>query len=123
MKDKRTAMKDVGTVYDAYITFHMKVEEEGPMLPLDEYEDYVSIWAESRYLRGRTLYAARAANVKTDVEWKIRYREDLDETMRVKIKKQGVEDEYKFYEIEGILPLDNNRMYMTVKAFEIKHDM
>lgn len=98
------------------ITFQHKIEPEGPFPPLDEYEDYVSIWAESRWLRGRNLYAARAANVKTDVEFVIRYREDLDEKMRIKHND-------KFYEIEGILPLDNNRMYLVLKAYEIKHDM
>lgn len=109
-------MKDVGTVYDAYITFQKKPQPSGPFDPLDDYEDYISIWAESRFLRGKNFYAARAANVKIDVEWKIRYRTDLDEKMRIKFDD-------KFYEIEGILPLDNNRMYLIVKAYEIKHDM
>ena len=116
MKDKRTAMKDVGTVYDAYITFQKKAESDDPFTPIDEYEDYVSLWAESRYLKGRNFYAARAANVKTDVEWKIRCRTDLDETMRIKLNN-------KFYEIEGILPLDNDRKFMLVKAYEVKYDM
>lgn len=116
MMDKRRKMKDVGTVYDSYITFQKKVEPEGPILPLEEYEDHISLWAESRYLRGRNFYAARAANVKTDVEWKIRYRNDIDETMRIKYND-------KFYNIEGILPLDNDRLFLIVKAFEIKHDM
>ena len=116
MKDKRTAMRDVGTVYDSYITFQTKIEPTGPFQPLDEYEDYTSLWAESRYLRGRNFYAARAANVKTDVEWKIRYRTDLDQTMRIKFND-------KFYNIEGILPLDNNRMFLIIKAYEVKHDM
>ena len=98
------------------IIFQNKVEPDGPFLPLDEYEDHISVWAESRFLRGRNFYAARAANVKTDVEFIIRYREDLDETMRIKFNN-------KFYNIEGILPLDNNRMYMIIKAYEIKHDM
>lgn len=110
------AMKDVGKVFDSYITFQKKAEPSGPFDPLDNYEDYMSLWAESRFLRGRNFYAARAANVKTDVEFIIRYREDLDETMRIKFNN-------KFYEIEGILPLDNNRMYMIIKAYEIKRDM
>ena len=109
-------MKDVNKVFDSYITFQNKVVSDGAFDDLDDYEDYVGVWAESRFLRGRNFYAARAANVKTDVEWKIRYREDLDETMRIKFNN-------KFYEIEGILPLGNNRMYLTVKAYEIKHDM
>lgn len=116
MRDRRNAMKDVNTVYDAHITFQNKVEPTGPFHPIDEYEDYKSVWAESRFLRGRNFYSARAANVKTDVEWKIRYMEDIDEAMRVEYNG-------KYYEIEGILPLDNSRMFMIVKAYEIKHDM
>lgn len=116
MMDKRRRMKDVNKVFDTYITFQKKVVPSGPFNPLDEYEDYTSVWAESRFLRGRNFYAARAANVKTDVEFIIRYRTDLDETMRIKYND-------KLYNIEGILPLDNNRMYLTVKAYEIKYDM
>lgn len=116
MKDRRTALKDVQTVYDSYITFQKKIDPDGPFQPLDEYEDFVSIWAESRFLRGKNFYAARAANIKTDVEWKIRYREDLDESMRIKFND-------RLYEIEGILPLDNDRMFLIIKAYEIKHDM
>lgn len=116
MKDKRMAMKDVGKVFDSYITFQKKAKPSGPFDPLDKYEDYISLWAESRFLRGRNFYAARAANVKTDVEFIIRYREDIDETMRI-------EYEGRNFNIEGILPLDNNRMYLIVKAYEIKHDM
>lgn len=116
MMDKRRKMKDVSKVFDTYITLQKKAEPEGPFPPLDEYEDHISLWAESRYLRGRNLYAARAANVRTDVEFVIRYRTDLDETMRIKLDD-------RYFEIEGILPLDNNRMYLTIKAYEIKHDM
>ena len=116
MKDKKMAMKDVGKVFDSHITFQVKKKQEGPVLTLDDYEDYTSVWAESRFLRGRNFYAARAANVKTDVEFIIRYRTDLEENMRIKFDD-------RFYEIEGILPLDNNRMYLVVKAYEIKRDM
>lgn len=116
MKDKKIIMKDVGKVFDAYITFQNKSESSGPFDPLDEYEDYISIWAESRFLKGRNFYAARSANIKTDVEFIVRYRTDLDETMRIKYND-------KFYNIEGILPLDNNRLYLTIKAYEIKHDI
>ena len=116
MKDRRNVMKDVNKVFDSYITFQVKKPKEGPFPNLDDYDDYVSLWAESRFLRGKNFYAARAANVKTDVEFIIRYRTDLDEKMRIKHND-------KFYEIEGILPLDNNRMYMIIKAYEIKYDM
>lgn len=123
MRDKKIVMKDVGKVFDTYITLQNKVKADGPFQSLDEYEDYVSLWAESRFLRGRNFYSARAANVKTDVEFIVRYRADLCETMRIKVAKDGVADENRYYNIEGILPLDNNRLYLTIKANEIKHDL
>lgn len=98
------------------IQIQQKVEQSGPFPPLDEYEDYKKIWAEVRFLRGRNLYAAKAANVKTDVEFIIRHRTDLDETMRVVHNDRN-------YEIEGIVPLDNNSSYMMIRAYEIKHDV
>lgn len=100
----------------AKIQIQKKVDSEGPFLPLDEYEDYIKIWAEPRFLKGRNFYAARASNIKTDVEFIIRYREDIDETMRVVYKGKN-------YEIEGITPLDNQNAFMMIKAYEIKHDM
>ena len=109
MKDKRLALKDTQRVFDTYITFQKKVEPDGPFNPLEDYEDYISVWAESRWLRGRNFYTARAANVKTDVEFIIRYREDLDENMRVVYKGKN-------YEIEGITPLDNQNAFMIIKA-------
>ncbi len=117
------AMRDIGTIYDTYLTFQKKSEPNGPFDDLDKYEDYTSMWAESRFLRGKNFYSARAANVKTDVEWKIRHRLDLDEKMRIKVKKEGTEDEYRYFNIEGILPLDHDRLFLIIKAYEIKHDM
>jgi SPP1 family predicted phage head-tail adaptor len=98
------------------ITLQKKLETVGPVQLLDEYEDYKTIWAETRYLTGRNFYAARAANVKVDVEFIIRHRNDLDETMRIKFKD-------KLYNIEGVLPLGNTRALMCIRAYEVKHDM
>lgn len=98
------------------IQIQKKAEQTGPFPPLDEYEDYKTLWAEVRFLRGRNLYAAKAANVKTDVEFIIRHQTDLDETMRVVHKGKN-------YEIEGIVPMDNRSGYMMIRAYEIKHDV
>jgi len=98
------------------ITLQKKSENTGPVQPLDDYEDYITIWAEARFLTGRNLYAARAANVRTDIEFIIRYRNDIDTTMRVKY-------DGKIFNIEAILPLDNTRRYITIKAYEVKYDM
>ena len=98
------------------IMIQKKIESTGPFTPLDEFEDYKSIYSDVRYLKGRNFYNARAANIKTDIEFTIRYREDLDETMRVSHKG-------KFYNIEGLIPLDNQKAFMRISAYEIKHDM
>ena len=116
MKNRKLALRDAQRVYDTLLTFQIRNEDDGPFGNGDPYTDYASIWAESRFLRGRNFYAARSANIKTDVEFVIRYRTDLDENMR--IKANG-----KYYNIEGVLPLDNDRLYMTVRANEIKHDI
>lgn len=95
-------------------TLQKKAVASGPFQPIDEYEDYKTIWSETRYLTGKNFYAARAANIKTDVEFVIRYRTDIDETMRIKLGD-------KFYNIEGIIPVD--KKYLVLKAYEIKRDM
>ncbi len=97
------------------ILIQQKTEQSGPFPPLDDYENYISVWSEVRFLRGRNFYAAKAANVKTDVEFIIRHRTDLDETMRVVHNDRN-------YEIEGIVPLDNNSSYVMIRAYEKKHD-
>ena len=98
------------------IQIQKKSEQSGPFPPLDEYEDYKTLWAEARFLRGRNFYAAKAANVKTDVEFIIRNCKGLDETMRVVHKGKN-------YEIEGIVPMDNRSGYIMIRAYETKHDM
>ncbi|CAK7084199.1 phage head closure protein [Tissierella sp.] len=98
------------------ITIQKKVESTEPFQSLDDYEDHIKLWSEARFLRGRNFYNARAANVKTDVEFVVRYRTDLKETMRVMYKNRN-------YEIEGIIPLDNSNSFLMIKAYEIKYDM
>lgn len=105
---------NIGAMRDRII-IQKKAKQSGPFSS-NEYENFIFLWSEARFLKGRNFYAARAANIKTDVEFIIRYREDLDEVMRVVYKG-------KHYEIEGIIPLDNTGSFMSIKAYEIKHDM
>ena len=98
------------------ITFQVLADPVGGIQDLDAYQDYKSTWTEARFLKGRNFYTARASNVKTDVEFIIRYREDIDENMRVVYKGSN-------YEIEGIIPVDSYKGFLMVQAYEIKHDM
>ena len=102
------------------IIFQKKIEDEGPFQSLDDNEDYVKVWSKVTYLRGRNLYAARAANIKTDAEFLIRRRKDLDEKMRIKFTENGTD---RYFGIEGIVPYEKDRMFLTVTAHEVKYDM
>lgn len=100
---------------NARITIQQKSATNGAVIDFSDYTDKVTIWAEARFLKGRNYYADRAVNVKTEVEFIVRHRTDLDESMRIKYNNQ-------LYSIEGIIPLDSNRMYMAIRAYNAKHD-
>ncbi len=98
------------------ITFQIKVDATKPVADLDDYKDYKTIWAKVNFLRGRDFYSSRASNIKTEVEFIVRYRNDLDETMRIKFDNE-------FYNIEGILPVDNRKTFLVIRAYNIKHSL
>lgn len=102
------------------ITFQTKMKTEGPITNLDDYQDYKTVWCEINFLRGRNLYAARASNIKTDAEFLIRRRKDLNEKMRIKLIENGTN---RHFEVESILPFEKDRMFLIVSAHEIKYDM
>lgn len=98
------------------IMLQKKAEQTGPISNLDDYKDYKPIWSKADFLRGRNFYAARAANIKTDVEFTIRHRKDIDATMRIMFNEDA-------YDIEGIIPHHKDKKYLIIKAYNIKHDM
>lgn len=91
------------------IIIEEKIKSDGPWGDEGKYEVYAAVWAEVRFLKGVTLYAARAANIKTEMEFVIRYIGGLKETMLINY-------EGKKYIIEGILPLDNKKTHIVIKA-------
>lgn len=116
MRNRTNAMRDTSRILDAQLLFRKRIDDPGSTYSnIDDYEDYKTIWAESRYLSGRNRYAARAQNVKTTVQFIIPWRDDLDESMQIVY-------EGRTYDIEGILPLDNTRIYKSISAYEVKHD-
>lgn len=97
------------------IVFQEKTETTGPVINFEDYQDKVTLWAEARFLKGRNYYADRAVNIKTEVEFIIRHRTDIDKSMRIKYNGEH-------YNIEGIVPLDNARMYLIIRAYSAEHD-
>lgn len=117
MRNRARKQMDLNTAMNAYIEVWKRKEQQGPVLDLSEgaFERFIGIYSEPRYVRGRNFYAAKAENVKTDVEFKIHARGDISEDMRVVFK--GVH-----YHIEAILPIDSEERYSLVRCYEIKHD-
>lgn len=79
-------------------------DEDGYPLP-EQWFDYVQLWAKVTHLSGKDLIAAQASQSKVIARLKIRYREDIDTTMRViykgktyAIDSQALEDADTGYE-------------------------
>lgn len=102
---------DAGALRDR-ITLQKKKEQQGPIPNLDKFEDYKTIWSKARFLKGREFWSARASNSETTVEFTIRYRKDLDTSMRIKFDD-------RYFNIDGIIPLDNKKMYIAIMASEV----
>ena len=71
----------------------------------EQWVDYVQLWAKVTHLSGKDLIAAQASQSKIVARLKIRYREDIDTTMRViyksktyAIDSQALEDTGTGYE-------------------------
>lgn len=83
-------------------------DEDGYPIP-EQWVDYMPLWAKVTHLSGKDLIAAQASNSKIVARLKIRYREDIDTTMRV------VYDN-KIYSITGepMPDAENGKIYMTI---------
>lgn len=53
-------------------------------IPIEGWEDFVTIWAAERALNGREYFAAAAVNAENTVRYEIRRRHDIKPSMRVK---------------------------------------
>lgn len=79
-------------------------DEDGYPIP-EQWVDYMPLWAKVTHLSGKDLIAAQANQSKIVARLKIRYREDIDTTMRViykgktySIDSQALEDMDSGYE-------------------------
>lgn len=59
-----------------------------PIPDPNDWEDVCTIWAEREPLKGREFFAAAATQYEKTVRWRIRYREDIKEGMRVVYKER-----------------------------------
>ncbi len=64
--------------------------------------DYVTLWAEVMHMSGNEFWAARQANSEIEGRVRIRYRDDIDPTMR--ISYNGT-----ILEILSVVPYDSRK--------------
>lgn len=81
-------------------------DEDGYPTP-EQWVDLMPLWAKVTHLSGNDLIAAQASNSKVVARVKIRYREDIDTTMRVIYKS-------KTYAIDSQPLEDTNSGYESV---------
>lgn len=115
MKPKDKKMMDVQRVMRDPIIFKKKIEER-PFDDLDNYVNYKIVYGEINNYRSRIVNQARAENTKEYIVAIIRYRTDLDETLKMEIKA-------KDYQIESIIPLNNEKLFLEVTGYRYKNDM
>lgn len=71
------------------------VDEAGQ--PLDEWVRVTETWAEIKPLSGRELFAAQQANAEVTARITLRYRIDIDRTMKVVFGKEEFEILYTIH--------------------------
>lgn len=76
------------------------------------YADMTPVWAKIITTGGREFYAAQKLNAETVALFKIRYRPDINSTMRIKYGK-------KTFEIIAINDVDEKHEELLISAKEV----
>jgi len=92
---------------NTYVTFQKEAETEGEYGTETAWQDYVSCWGSLENLSGSEYFAAQQANSEVTGTLKIRYRTDIDPTMRVVINGQA-------YDIEAMFDPDQSKEKLHV---------
>ncbi len=76
--------------------------------PVKTWTAYVTLWARIGFLNAREIEAIGKINIIAGIELFVRYRTDIDETMRVNWRS-------KVWNINGIQP-DEFKQFMSISA-------
>lgn len=115
MLEKTKKMIDCQRPMRDLIVFEKKVEDR-PFDDLENYKPFKKLYGDIRHFKSRLLTQARSENTKQYIVVVVRYREDLDESMRMTIGNDH-------YQIESIIPLTNENLYLEVTGYRFKNDM
>lgn len=86
------------------------VDEEG--FATQTWQDVATVWAAVENLYGREYWQAAAIQAENTVKFTIRYRNDIDHTMRIKLKD-------KLYNIIFIDNIKYQNKFIEIKAQEV----
>ena len=90
--------------------FTMTENEAG--FPIQAWADYTTVWASARNLSGREYFAAAAVQQEKTVEFEIRFRADIDATMRITFRGQS-------YDIKFPDNIDYSDKFLKIKALAV----
>lgn len=82
--------------------------------PVEDWQDYVTVWAQAEDLRGREYHLARQAETgEVTTRFRIRYRSDIDRA------KMRVVDGSRTFGIEAVIEPDGKRRVLEMMCKEV----
>lgn len=82
--------------------------------PVDSFATLATVWARKRFLRGDERYLGdrQQQTAEVEVEYRIRYRDDVDPTVRVK-------DSGELWDVEAVLEADGSDIGPRRRALDL----
>lgn len=80
--------------------------------PSTEWTEHLTVWAEIKTLKGNRLFEAAAVQMQDVKTFGVRYRDDVDDTMRIRHKG-------KDYDITSMTNDDENNQWYTILVREV----
>lgn len=80
--------------------------------PTTKWVEHVTVWAEIKTLKGNRVFDAAAVQMQDTKTFGIRYRKDVNDSMRIRFKEQD-------YDIVSMTNDDENNQWYTILAREV----
>lgn len=90
-------------------------DEDGFPIENKEWKPFKPVWAEIKTLKGKEFYQAASDQLQDVKQIGIRYRNDVDENMRIQHKN-------KIYKIISMNNDDENNQWLTIQVREVSEN-
>lgn len=77
------------------------------------YEEYKPLWAKAEYFKVNEVYKNDADNAISIMQFVVRYREDVENNMKVKFKGE-------FYDVKGARPIEGYKTWLLIICEMVK---